>query len=53
MAAQTGLGLRHSFMPNGAHYENTPIQINRKFHLQKTDEKKSIDILSISAQNID
>ena len=36
------------------HYENTPIQIYRKFHLQKTEifqVKKSI--FHISAQNID
>ena len=37
------------------HYENTPIQIYRKFYLQKTYNfriKKS-DIFHISAQNID
>ena len=33
------------------HYENTPIQIYRKFHLQKV--KKNSDIFQISAQNID
>ena len=37
------------------HYENTPIQMNRKFHLKKTENfqiKNSI-IFHISAQNID
>ena len=37
------------------HFENTPIQIYRKFHLQNTEKfqiKKS-DIFHISAQNID
>ena len=38
-----------------AHYENTPIQIYRKFHLQKTKffQIKNSDIFYISAQNID
>ena len=45
-----------------AHYENTPIQIHRKFHLQKlknfrykNSDKKSEKyiIFHISAQNID
>ena len=37
------------------HYENTPIQIYRKFHLQKTEnfQVKNSDIFHISAQNID
>ena len=38
------------------HYENTPIQIYRKFHLQKNwkfSDKKNSDIFHISAQNID
>ena len=37
------------------HYENTPIQIYRKFHLQKTEnfQIKKSDIFHISAQNID
>ena len=37
------------------HYENTPIQIYRKFHLQKTEnfQIKISDIFHISAQNID
>ena len=37
------------------HYENTPIQINRKFHLQKLKKfkVKNYDIFYISAQNID
>ena len=40
----------------GYHYENTPIQIYRKFHLPKTDFfflDKNFDIFHISAQNID
>ena len=37
------------------HYENTPIQIYRKFRLQKTEDFqiKNSDIFHISAQNID
>ena len=37
------------------HYENSPIQIYRRFHLQKLkkNQKKKIDIFHISAQNID
>ena len=37
------------------HYENTPIQIYRKFHLQKTEnfQIKISDIFHITAQNID
>ena len=37
------------------HYENTPIQIYRKFHLQKTEkfQIKNFDIFYNSAQNID
>ena len=37
------------------HYENTPIQIYRKFHLQKTEnvQIKNSDIFHISAQNTD
>ena len=37
------------------HYENTPIQIYRKFHLQKTEnvQIKNSDIFHISTQNID
>ena len=36
-------------------YENTPIQIYRRFHLQKLKKKsdKNPDIFHISAQNID
>ena len=36
------------------HYENTPIQIYRKFHLQKLIifRQKNSDIFHISAQNI-
>ena len=36
------------------HYKNTPIQIYRKFHLQKLKiSDKNSDIFHISAQNID
>ena len=37
------------------HYENTPIQIYRKFHLQKLKffQIKNSDIFHISTQNID
>ena len=37
------------------HYENTPIKIYRKFHLQKLKifRLKNFDIYHISAQNID
>ena len=37
------------------HYENTPIQIYRKFHLTKTENFQIIisDIFHMSAQNID
>ena len=37
------------------HYENTPIQIYRKFHLQKLKifRQKESDIFHISVQNID
>ena len=37
------------------HYENTPVQIYGKFHLQKTEifQIKNSDIVHISAQNID
>ena len=37
------------------HYENTPIQMYGKFHLQKTKifQIKNSDISHISAQNID
>ena len=38
-----------------AHYENAPIQIYRKFHLQKPlkFQIKNSDIFHISAQNMD
>ena len=38
-----------------AHYENTPIQIYRNFHLQKLkiSDTKNSDIFQISAKNID
>ena len=50
--------LLHRFCAYGApseHYENTPIQIHRKFHLQKLNifGYKNSDIFHISAQNID
>ena len=37
------------------HYKNTPIQIYRKFHLQKTEifQVKNSDIFHIFIQNID
>ena len=37
------------------HYENMPIQIYGKFHLQKTEnfQIKNFDIFHIFAQNID
>ena len=37
------------------HYENTPIQIYRKFHFQKTEnfQIKNSDIFHISAKTID
>ena len=37
------------------HYENTPIQIYRKFHLKELNffQRKNSDIFHISAQNID
>ena len=38
------------------HYKNTPIEIYRKFHLQKLTNwkfKKNSDIFHIPAQNID
>ena len=40
---------------NIQHYENMPIQIYRRFHLQKLKnfQKKTPDIFHISAQNID
>ena len=39
----------------GTHYENTPIQIYRKFHFQNIEnfQVKNSDIFLISAQNID
>ena len=38
-----------------SHYENTPIQTYRKFHVQKTEnfQVKKSNIFHISAQNID
>ena len=38
-----------------SYYENTPMQICRKFHLQKQKKKqiKTSDIFQISAENID
>ena len=45
----------YSAPETGPHYENTPIQIYRKFHLQimKIFMYKNSDIFHISAQNID
>ena len=41
--------------PLARHYENTPIQIYRKFYLQKLEifQIKNADIFHISAQNMD
>ena len=41
--------------PLSSHYENTPIQIYRKFHLQKTEsfQMKISATFNISAENID
>ena len=46
---------RTSMARTSLHYENTPIQIYRKIHLQKTEnfQIKTSDIFHISAQNID
>ena len=46
--------LIHSQWQSNIHYENTPVQIYRKFHLQKlkTFLDKIFDIFHISAQNI-
>ena len=43
------------FVSSAGHYENTPIQIYRKFHLKKHEnfQIKNSDIFHISAQNID
>ena len=43
------------FKAKRLHYENTPIQIYRNFHLQKLKifRYKKIDIFHMSAQNID
>ena len=48
-----GAVYRHAWPLN--FYENTPIQIYRKFHLEKTWKfsDKNSDIFHISAQNID
>ena len=48
----------HTHTHTGFHYENTPIQIYRTFHLKglaklKLSDKKNSDIFHISAQNID
>ena len=46
---------RTSYHMSRSHYENMPIQIYRKFHLQKLKifRYKNSDIFHISAQNID
>ena len=45
----------HLFSHYGLHYKNTPVQIYRKFQLQKLKifEIKNSDIFHISAQNVD
>ena len=45
----------NTFFSKAFHYENTPIQIYRKFYLQKLKkiQIKIFDIFHISAQNID
>ena len=48
--------VRPIFAGHSAHYENTPIQIYRKFHLKKKtkiNSDKNPNIFQISAQNID
>ena len=58
---QQGFGDFVAFLPGKldilffSHYENTPIQIYRKFHLQKLKSfsQKNSDIFHICAQNID
>ena len=46
---------KYSENDGSTHYENTPIQIYRKFHLQKLKifRLKNSDIFHISAQNVD
>ena len=46
---------QYNFNGSNINYENTPIQIYRKFHLQKTEnfQIKNSDIFHISAQNIE
>ena len=53
--ARVSIPLKVYETPNFSHYENTPIPIYRKFHLQKTEnfQIKNSDIFHISAQNID
>ena len=44
------------YMPIHIHYENMPIKIYKKFHLQKTanfSDKNTLTFFHISAQNID
>ena len=47
--------LNHTDWRRFPNYENTPIQIYRTFHLQKTEtfQIKNFDIFHISVQNID
>ena len=49
------LEIRFYYVSSYTHYENTPIQIYRKFHLKKTEnfQIKNSYIFHISAQNID
>ena len=48
-------GKKKSYTKSLKHYENTSIQIYRKFHLQNPEnfQIKNADIFYISAQNID
>ena len=51
----TSFGTNAAVVIGDHHYENMPIQIHRKFHLQelKKNQIKNSDIFHISAQNID
>ena len=56
MGSEVNWNLRYEALTlKRTHYENTPIQIYRKFHLQKLKniQIKNSDIFHISAQNID
>ena len=47
--------IKQAYQGQCYHYENTPIQIHRKFHRKKTEnfQIKNSDMFHISAQNID